>query len=174
MKLRLFVATALVALSSPASAGEKTTFNASNGVVVNVNSDSFAERYEYSAPTIKFSEEGSTEESFALVAKIKTANKAPSTTVQGYIYYKGEWHYYVSAIFKGGVEAKFTSTGRDVSSCRYGCSYNEGFMIDITPAEVAKYSENGVLAIQLRSKATRTAMLKIPVSYFDAVNEASK
>jgi hypothetical protein len=171
--LRVLLGASLLA-AAPASAGEKSQVRASNGVIVDVNSDAFANRYEYTAPTIKFSEDGASDGmSFALVAAVKKASAPTKRFVTGAIYYRGDWHRYTSALFRGGDAAPFVSMSRDVLSCRYGCSFSEGFMLEITPEQIIKYSQNGVLQVQLRASSSNTAIVSIPVSYFEAVAEAS-
>jgi hypothetical protein len=175
MRFRIIIAIALATFAAPAVAGEKSQVRASNGVIVDVNSDAFANRYEYSAPTIKFSEDGASDGmSFALVAAVKKANEPTKRFVTGAVYYRGDWHRYTNALFKGGDPAPFVSTSRDVLSCRYGCSFTEGFMLEITPEQITKYSQNGVLQVQLRASSSNTAIVSIPVSYFEAVAEASR
>ena len=73
MRLSVLSGIGLATLATVSAAAEKSQVRASNGVVIDVHSDSFAERYEYSAPSVKFSEEGSSLESFALVAAVKKA-----------------------------------------------------------------------------------------------------
>lgn len=77
-------------------------------------------------------------------------------------------------MFKGGEEAKFTEAGRDVSSCRYGCTLTENFFIEITPEQLKKYAEAGVVPLQIRAGSAHTAMINIPVAYIAAVNEVAK
>lgn len=152
---------------------KKAAFTASNGVVVDVNSDDFAGRAEYSAPTIRFSPSNGGS-GVALIAKTRHAGKLGVLNVQGFIMYSGSWRFYSNAIFKGGAQASFKSIGRDVGSCRYGCSLTENFIIDLSPEDITKHTENGVLAIQIRGKSADTAIMEIPVSYIQAVNEVAK
>jgi len=148
---------------------------ASNGVVVDVNSDEFANRYEYSAPIIKFSVGSGAVESFALVAKVKKSGALSGLMIQGNIYYNGEWHYYTSALFKGGDPVDFAEGSKEVLNCSYGCSFTEGFVIKLKPTDIAKHAENGTLAVQIRpARSTEIALLQIPVSYINAVNEVAK
>lgn len=151
----------------------KSEVTASNGVVIDRNADDFAQRFEYSAPTIDFkSQNGATGAAF--VAKIRKGGALGNLNIQGFIMYSGEWRMFKSAVFRGGDAVNYTRTSGNVGSCRYGCSLTENFSIDLTPAQIAKYAENGQIAVQIRSEATDTAILNIPVSYINAVNEVAK
>lgn len=172
--MKMLLGLALAATAAVAVAATKSEVTASNGVAVTVYSDEFANRYEYSAPSIEFKEDGESSGSFALVAKISKGGAIGDAYVTGAVYYSGDWHRYASAVFRGGDTVKFTSTSRDVLSCRYGCSYSEGFRLDISKDEIAKHASDGVLAVQLRAQSSDTAIIQIPVSYFDAVNEVAK
>lgn len=167
----MFAASAIV---MPASAQmTKSAFTASNGIVIDVNSDEFAGRAEYSAPVIRFAPANGGS-GVALVAKTRHAGTLGSLNVQGFVMYSGSWRFYSDAIFKGGAPAKFKQTGRNVGSCRYGCTLTENFMIEITNDEISKHAENGILAVQLRGKSADTAIVQIPVGYVLAVNEVAK
>lgn len=171
MKIFYTLAAAALALSSPVHAGE-TQYTASNGVVVDVNSDEFAGRAEYSAPSIKLQGDVT---GAALVAIIKKAGTEGPLHVQGFAMYNGDWRYYDKAVFRGGESVNFTRTHSNVGSCRYGCTLTEGFNFQITPEQLAKYSEGGVVTIQVRSaKTTKHYLIEMPVSYFDAVQEATQ
>jgi len=108
----------------------KTQFTAPNGVVVDVNTDEFAGRREYSAPAVKFTPDNGGSGG-ALVGEVFNDGKLLGITIQGFIVYSGDWRFYKTAIFKGGASAQFHSTGHDVGSCSYGCTLSEDFMIDI-------------------------------------------
>ena len=167
---------ALLAISAPALAqfteGESEV-TAANGIIVDVNADSFAGRYELSAPVIKEkSEKGAS--LYAFVAKIKRSESSSGLNIQGFISYSGHWRYYQSAVFQGGEEVDYTRTGGDVGSCRYGCSLTENFMIELTPEQIAKYGSDGTIKMQIRSmKSTDKILLTVPVSYIKAVEEVS-
>ncbi|HEU0135446.1 MAG TPA: hypothetical protein VFR28_11535 [Allosphingosinicella sp.] len=165
----LFCAAVTLALAAPASAESvKSEVMASNGVAVTVYADEFAARYEYTAPSVKSGP------CFALVARVKRGTETGSVNIQGSCIYSGSWRFYSSAIFKGGATAPFASTGRDVGSCRYGCTLTESFRIDLTPAQIKAHTENGIIAIQIRaSKTGDTHILEVPASYFAAVSEVS-
>ena len=175
-KLALTLALGLAAYPAAQVAAQsvKSTVTASNGVQVTVYSDEFANRYEYSAPSVDLTD------GFVLVASIKKGGVATPVYLTGTLIYSGEWRRYNSALFRGGDPAKFIEAGREVGRCqasrysRASCTLSEGFKIQITPAEISKYAQNGVLAIQIRAQDTSTVMLQIPVSYFDAVAEVSK
>jgi hypothetical protein len=171
----VFALAAMVAcIAAPVSAEmKKSQLTASNGIVVDVNSDDFADRAEYTAPAIRFTPEGGGL-AFALVAKIKKSGSVGPLMIQGGITYSGDWRFYDTAIFKGGDEANFHSMGRDVGSCRYSCTLSEDFSVDISPEDIRKHAENGIIAIQIRAKSTNTAILSIPVAYIDAINEVAR
>lgn len=163
-------------LWSPASQGQmiESTVTATNGVVVDVNSDSFAERYEYSAPVVNFTNPSG----FFLVARIRSAGRLGNLEVGGSIAYYGDWRQYRSAVFRGGAAANYTRDGGRVTSCsgsRYGgCGLMESFTIILSQAEVTQHAENGVLQIQVRpSLGGDPVMLNIPVNYIDAVMEVA-
>lgn len=174
MKLVL-AATVALATASPAYAqAVKSTVTASNGVEVTVYSDEFANRYEYSAPSIKSGD------GLILVATIKKGGVAPPPHLTGFFIYSGEWRRYNAAIFKGGDTANFIEAGRDVGSCRSSrysrgsCTLTENFKIELTPEDVKKHGQDGKLAIQIRAQDTSTTIFEVPVAYIDAVNEVAK
>ena len=151
----------------------KSIVAASNGVEITVYSDEFANRFEYSAPSIKLND------GFALVATVKKAGVVPPAHITGAMVYSGEWRHYNSAIFRGGDAAEFTVTDRKVGRCssyRYSgpsCTLSEGFRIELAPSDIQKHAQNGILAIQIRAQDTSTAIIEVPVSYIDAVNEVA-
>ncbi|MBB4797984.1 hypothetical protein HNP32_001708 [Brevundimonas bullata] len=171
---KLFVGIALAAsFALPASAQSvKSEVTATNGVVVTVYSDDFANRYEYSAPVINFPD------GYALVARIVRPGITPKTNIQGSLSYRGEWRRYSTALFRGGAEASYNAGSREVVSCsgsRYGggCNLREGFSIDLAPAQIRDHTQDGVIDIQVRAQDTSTALIKIPASYIEAVNEVA-
>lgn len=167
------VALTSLTLGEPASAEmTKTQYTAPNGVIVTVNTDDFAGRREFSSPEVKFNLDGGGEGG-ALVGRVFNEGKLMDLTIQGFAIYSGDWRHYSSAIFKGGVPAKFHRAGSDVGSCRYGCTLSEDFIIDITPEEAKAHAENGVVAIQIRGGPGATAIMQIPESYFEAVNSVA-
>ena len=165
----------LVVCATQASADSvKSQYTASNGVVVTVYRDDFADRTEYTAPSVDLPNLGG----FALVAKVKTAGKAGPAYITGAVYYRGDWRFYNSAIARGGeaLDAKFGD--RNVGSCsgsRYGggCSLNEGFRVYPTAEQLAKYTRSGVFEFQLRSSRGGDTVFSVPASYFSAVNEVA-
>ncbi len=177
MNRRLLIVAALFgALVTPgvsAAQSVKSSVVATNGVEVTVYSDEFAQRYEYTAPIIEFTD------GYVLVAWVRTADSPGSVKLVGTFNYSGDWRFYNSAIFRGGASATFAEAGREVVSCRgsrygSGCSLSEGFRIAITAAEVAQHMVDGKLAIQVRaSKTANTAMFEIPQSYIEAVTEVA-
>jgi hypothetical protein len=147
---------------------------ASNGVIVTIHADEFANRYEYSAPAINFPDFGG----FALVVRTRQSGIETPIRIVGAIMYRGEWRYYRTAIFRGGVPAAYTRVAGDVGSCsgsRYsrGCSLSEQYSIDLTPEEVTRHTQDGRLQIQVRAVQGDPVMIDIPVSYIDAVTEVS-
>src|SRR6185503_19423755 len=95
----IVIATAIWLSSQSAQAQAVTSQKtASNGIVVDVNSDSFANRYEYSAPVIHFKVGDYAIPSFVLVAKIKSAGVTSALLLEGTITYGGEWHFYTTAL----------------------------------------------------------------------------
>ena len=67
----------------------KSQITAKNGVIIDLNADKFANRYEYSAPMIGFQVGNAAVESFALVAKTKSKAVMGKLNVQGAIYFGG-------------------------------------------------------------------------------------
>jgi len=176
MRLFLLVGAASLAFGTHASAAQevsKTTVTASNGVVVTKSADDFAKRFEYSSPAIKARSLHDAAVG-AAVTRVSAAGKLLDIHVQGYLVYSGEWRHFDHAVFRGGATVNYTKIGSEVGSCRGGCTLVETFVIQLTPTEVAKYAENGSLPIQVRSQGSDTALLEIPVSYIDAVNEVGK
>jgi hypothetical protein len=175
---KLLCGMAVAAIFATPAIGQsvKSVVAASNGVEVTVYSDDFADRHEYSAPSVK----SSSNQGFVLVAKVDKAATKGAVNLQGTFIYSGDWRFYNNAIFKGGTAVDFTSTSRDVGRChssrysRPSCTLSESFHITITPAQIKQFSANGVLPIQVRaSKTADTDMFEIPVSYFDAVAEVA-
>lgn len=172
--LGLAVAVIAAAAAVPADAqAVKSTVTASNGVPVTVYSDDFANRYEYSAPSVNAGD------AFVLVATVKKGGVAPPAELTGAFIYSGEWRRYSSALFKGGDPAKFIEAGREVGRCtssrysRPSCTLTESFKIELTPAEVKKHAVDGKLAVQVRAQDTSATIIEVPVSYIDAVNEVA-
>lgn len=157
---------------TPLYAAESTQ-TASNGVEISVSSDEFADRYEYTAPAIKFGTT-STDNGVIFLGRVKTSGILAPVTVQGLIMYKGEWRRYSTAIFRGGKEANLTRTSRDVVTCSSKpCVLSEQYMIDITPEQIKKYTVNGKLEIQLQSQGTNIFMIEVPENYVQALLEVT-
>lgn len=163
-----------VAFASQANAeAVKSMLTASNGVEVTVYSDDFEGRYEFTAPAVRVGEIGGTS-AVALVARVLKTNVDTGTHVTGFVSYSGSWKFFEGAVFKGGEKVDFTRTDGKVGSCRYGCSLTESFNMKITPAQLSKYAENGMVPVQIRARSTDTILLSLPVSYFQAMNEMKK
>jgi hypothetical protein len=172
-RFALFFICVMLTATGASAEMQKSQFTASNGIVVDVNSDDFAGRAEYSAPVIRFSpDNGGT--GIALVARTRNAGALGELNVQGFVMYSGDWRFYGSAIFKGGAPAKFKSLGHKVGSCRYGCTLTENFLVELTPAEVEKHAEGGMLPLQIRGRSSDTAIIQVPVSYLKAVLEVAR
>jgi hypothetical protein len=170
-KLVLILSVILIPIGAQAQSVE-SHLTASNGVEVTLHSDDFADRYEYTGPTIFFMAEGTGLRSFALVARIREGGVLSPLQIIGSIYYEGDWRRYSRAIFRGGDPADFSEAGREVVTCRGGCSYREGFQITLFAEDVTAHSENGYVLIQVRAAASPdTALIQIPISQIDAVNE---
>ncbi len=166
---RSLIALVTIALAQSADAEmTKTQYTAPNGVVVTVNTDEFAGRREFSSPFVKFTPDGGGLGD-AMVGEVFNGGKLLGLTIQGVVAYSGDWRFYDSAIFKGGEPAQFHRTGSDVGSCNYGCSLSEQFVIEVTPEEAKAHVENGIVAVQIRGRGGATAIIGIPLSYFDAV-----
>ncbi|WP_395444027.1 hypothetical protein [Caulobacter sp. UC70_42] len=171
----LMIAAAVAALATGAVAAE-TKVTASNGVKVSVNADQFAARTAYTSPKAIFQAEGEKiQDSEAFAAKVRNADDMSALTIQGRIRYANRWRYYRNAVFKGGDPAPVEITGRDVATCMTStCIFNERFVIDITPEQIAKYAEGGNLSVQFRSETGQVAVMTIPVSYLEAVQEVAR
>jgi hypothetical protein len=170
MKRFIFVA-ALFALSAPVSA-DKSSVTATNGVVIDVNSDEFSGRYEYTAPSIDI-DQGGVRGAF-YVAAIKKGSTPTFEAYQGFVIYSGEWRFYTSAVFKGGDPVRYKRTDGSVGSCRYGCTLTENFTVELSRQEIEKYAEGGILQIQVSSKSLDKFIISIPVKYFEALHEVAK
>lgn len=174
MKLKPWIAAVTVLCAGHANAqAVKSTVTASNGVEVTVYSDDFANRYEYSAPSIDLPD------GFVLVAAIKKAGVVSGPELTGSFIYSGEWRRYNSALYKGGDQAAFVEAGRDVGRCtssrysRPSCTLRESFKIGLTAEDIKKHAQDGILAIQVRAQDTTTALMSVPVSYISAINEVA-
>jgi hypothetical protein len=168
MKLKIATLLAAVTIATTANAqAVKSEVTASNGVKITVYSDSFANRFEFTAPTVK------SDPVNLMVATVKKGGTVSAIKLEGFAVYSGEWKKYNSAIFKGGDAAKFTTTQRRVGSCSSSCTLIEEFNIAITPAEVKAHAENGIVALQVRSQTAEASIVEIPVSYFEAINEVA-
>lgn len=165
------VAAALAIASTAQAQAVKSERPASNGVLVTVYSDDFANRHEYSAPSIDVTD------GYALVIALRNGGTVTPAYVTGSFIYSGEWRRYNSALFKGGDPAKFIERGRDVGQCsssrysRPSCTLTESFRIELSADDIKKHTVDGRIAIQVRAQDTSTAIFEIPVTYINAVNE---
>lgn len=161
-----------MATHSSQAASEKSEVVASNGVSVSVHADDFAGRHEYTAPAIEFTAEDGADVT-ALVALVRQDGKPVGTPyVAGFVAYSDDWRRYKRAVFRGGAEAPIIQTGNEVISCRSRpCRLLEGFSIRPTKADIEAHSVDGVLEIQVRSERSKNFIIRVPVSYFEAVIE---
>lgn len=173
-QIRAAIACAVIIAATPAQAqAVKSVVRASNGVEVTVYSDEFANRYEYSAPSVESGD------GHLMVATIKKGGVAPAPHLTGFFVYAGEWRKYVSALFRGGDAAQFIEGSRNVGSCassrysRGSCTLSETFKIEVTPAELVKHGKDGTIAVQVRAQDTSATVFEIPTAHFDAVKEVS-
>ena len=169
MRSSILALLALITAQSGHAATVKSQYTAPNGVVIDVQADDFAGRKEYSSPFVEFQSDGEGGHGKAIVGEVFDNGKLLGMTVQGYIFYSGDWRFYSTAIFRGGQAANFHRTGSDVVDCHYGCTMSENFLIDITPAEARAHATGGIVGIQVRGTSSHTALLNIPLSYFEAV-----
>jgi hypothetical protein len=161
-----------MATHSGHATAEESEVVASNGVSVSVNADDFAGRHEYTAPAIEFTGEGGADVT-ALVALVRQDGKPLGTPyVAGFVAYSDDWRHYKRAVFRGGAEAPIVPTGNEVISCRSRpCRLLEGFSIRPTKADIEAHSVDGMLEIQVRSERSKNFIIRVPVSYFEAVTE---
>lgn len=157
-----------------AGQSEKSTLVASNGVSISLNADEFADRYEYTAPDIEIPES----RSVAWVGRVKVRGEWLPLQIGGLAAYQGDWRYYDQAILRGGEELTAHFTDRSVISCagssrRYGqgCLLSESFMILPTRAQIERYAEDGVLAVQIRSRRGQSMTINVPLDYVAALDE---
>jgi hypothetical protein len=164
---------ALFLLPQPVYAGmTKSQYTAPNGVVITVNSDDFAGRREYSSPDVNLTADDG--HGTAMVGEVFNNGKLLGLTIQGLVFYSGDWRFYSSAIFKGGEPASYHRMDGNVNGCsQYGCSMAESFLIDITRDEARSHAEGGVVAVQVRSDHGQTALVQLPLAYFDAVADVA-
>ncbi|MEN5176341.1 hypothetical protein [Brevundimonas diminuta] len=175
MKNLVFTALLSVAIASSASAQSvKSTQTSSSGTPITIYADEFAERFEYTSPSIE-SGDGQ-----MMVARTDKGQDKGNVKLIGFFVYSGDWRYYDSALFRGGARANFQEAGRDVGRChssrysRPSCTLTEQFSISVSPEEIAQHSRDGKLDIQVRSgRSTETAIFSVPTAYFDAVREVA-
>jgi hypothetical protein len=174
IRVALIAASAL-ALTAPATAESvKGKQLAANGVELETYIDDFAGKAEYDGPTIKFKLPEQYLDSIAFVSRTKKGGTWGPTQLVVMMYYRGDWRFYNSAVFKGGEQAQVIEAGRDVLSCsgsRYGgCSHSEALYVTVTPEQLAKYAENGQLQVQVGGKAASGTVVTVPVAHFEALN----
>jgi hypothetical protein len=156
----------------------KSTITASNGVAVDKETDDFAQRYEYTSPVVVIDlpnpATGLPGHGWTFAVKIRRNTEISPLQLQGGFSYVGDWLHFSSAIFKGGAEADFHALNSSVGDCSGGCTLNESFAINFTPAQVKEHTQDGIVAVQLRAQNGTTVIFNVPVTYFDAVNEIAK
>lgn len=170
---RFIVGMLALLASSMAGASEKTTVPTSFGVPITKWSDDFAQRYEYASPDVSFEVEGGQLMQSANVSLVKQKGITQAPRILVMVAYGGDWQFYNAAIFKGGEAIEFQESGRDVVSCRRGCTMSESFFVVPTKAQLAKYGADGNLTFQVRSKRATTAVITIPMAHFAAIQEAA-
>jgi hypothetical protein len=175
MKLCFGLFLAAFALSAPALAEPvKSQVIAGNGVTLNLSNDEFAGRREYSAPGVDFSINDFPVTSTIIATRTKNGGVFGATQLSFLVVYQGEWHRYINVIFKGGEQATFVPIDRKVMSCagsRYsGCTYMEMFRVQVSPAQLAKYGENGELKMQMTAAAAPDKIVSFPVASIQALN----
>lgn len=172
LKMIVLAASAAIAVAGGAVAQSvKSQVAASNGILVTVHSDDFANRYEYTGPDV------APADGYAFVARIDSGGERGRVKVIGAVYYRGDWRFYDRALLRGGEDVAYQEGGRDVVSCRAsrysGCSVAERYTLSLTPEQIEKHAVSGILEVQLRSRSATTEMLRIPVDHFAAVNEVA-
>jgi len=169
MRALLLVPLALLSAQPAYAEMAKSEYTAPNGVVVDVLTDDFAGRREYSSPSVAIAGDGNGTGK-AFVGEVFDKGKLLGLTIQGLIFYSGDWRFYTSAIFRGGEAADYHRMDGDVSGCsRWGCSMSESFIIKITPEQAHSHADGGGLALQVRSEHGQTALIQVPLAYLDAV-----
>ncbi|WP_417659619.1 hypothetical protein [Pseudidiomarina sp.] len=171
-KLNIYLLVAvLFAVSATSAKSQEKSISASNGVTVSVTEDSFAERFEFTAPTLEWELENG-DKIVAIVAAIKEPKKRVPPFITGFIAYEDDWRRYSKAIFRGGDEVNFESVSRDVLTCSSRpCTLVESFNINLTPAQIERHKKNNELVMQVRGGASSNFLISIPVDYLEAVQE---
>ncbi|MCO5094905.1 MAG: hypothetical protein M9960_06825 [Xanthomonadaceae bacterium] len=171
--INAILAASLIYISSLPLYASESIQTASNGVEISVKSDDFADRYEYSAPAIKFGTI-SADNGAIFLARVKSAGTFTPVTIQGFIMYRGEWRRYSTAIFRGGETATLSNTQRKVVTCSSRpCVLSEYYIIHVTQEQIDKYTSDGKLEIQLRSQDANHFMISIPANYVQALLEVT-
>ena len=137
--MRYGIAFTLVLLFANAAHAQsvKSEAVATNGIKVEISKDEFADRTEFTSPSVDIAGERISYGK-AFVGSIKRAGTVGQASIGGFVGYSGEWAFYESAILKGGEQVEFRSYNRKVVSCRYGCTYSESFGIFPTVAQFIK------------------------------------
>lgn len=186
--LKLFVFGVCISCLFEAPAGAQSVskkVTASNGVVIDVREDSFAQVFDYIAPEIRFEVESSPKTwigTWAVLFKRRSGGELSLYNYQGQFGYSDSaWRTYDNAVYRGGASVSYTRTDSEVARCynnlgNYGdvCTYVEKFGLVISDDELANYAENGTLQIQVRPQRGNPVLLSIPVSHFEAIADVSE
>lgn len=175
MKRIALIAAAVLSLPMSAHAAlVKSTVTATNGVVIDKATDDFAQRFEYTSPAQKIQISDDTKV-VAFFQRIRKGEVLDKLTVEGFVRYSSRnWRHYRTAVFAGGEPAPFAIGSKDVKMCDRLCFMTEGFFIDLTADQIAKYGKDGAVSVQLRSDSGETALVTLPVSHFAAMEEVAK
>lgn len=170
----LILAVAFVFSASAVAQSVKSTVQTSTGIDVTLYSDEFADRYEYTSPSVEIP--GT--QGIAMVAYIKSAGTVRGPEIIGSVVYRGEWRRYNSAILRGGKELSADFGSRDVISCRgsrysSGCLLSEQFRVRLTTEEWESVLQSGKLEMQLRAYSGPAVMVTIPARHYRALLEAA-
>jgi hypothetical protein len=117
MRRSVLALLAIVTIQPAYAAAVKSQYTAPNGVVVDVDTDEFAGRKEYASPFVEFQSDGEGGHGKAIVGEVFDDGKLRGLTVQGFIFYSGDWRFYSTAIFRGGETTNYRRTGSKVVDC---------------------------------------------------------
>jgi hypothetical protein len=161
-------------LTAPANAEPvRSEVLASDTTKVTVYSDEFADRYEYTGPSVAVLARDRTE-GMVMVARKRAGGVSTPIYVTGFVMYPRDWRHYSTAVLRGGAALDFEKTGSDVNCYRSSCTLTESFRFQITPEQIAAHAVDGKISIQVRAQSTDTLMIHIPVNHFTAVEEVSR
>lgn len=168
------VALAIGVMTGPALAGgQQSISTASNGVPVNVETVAAAAQYEYSSPPVDLSL-SKAERGFVIAYRGKRAGTLYELQLLSAFFYPGAWRHYRAATFDDGAPARIGIGGHGADTCPGGpCTVNDEISINLSPTEIAAHARNGELRVQISAADGKTQMLRIPLTYLEAVNEVA-